>query len=96
MESNQTEQAKEILRFLCDDLGGDWLLIGGTLVRLYFDSIRGTEDIDLVRIRHPELSDDASRERLLMSCVLGSIRSETRSRVDSGVRVGALRAPKMS
>lgn len=54
----------EILAYLCDDLGGDWLLTGGALVRLEFDAERGTEDVDLVRIRHRELSDEAARSLL--------------------------------
>ena len=55
---------EEILSFLSDDLGGDWLLTGGSLVRLVFDASRGTEDVDLVRIAHPELSDEAAKNRL--------------------------------
>ena len=38
--------------------------MGGALVRLNFDSSRGTEDIDLVRMNHPELSDTAAKNTL--------------------------------
>lgn len=61
MESKTIE---EVLAFLCENLGGDWLLTGGALVRLNFDENRGTEDLDLVRIRHPELSDEAAKNQL--------------------------------
>jgi hypothetical protein len=53
-----------VLTYLCEELGGDWFLTGGTLVRLNFDASRGTEDIDLVRIRHQTLSDDVAKDRL--------------------------------
>ena len=59
-----TLKIEEILTFLCEVLGGDWFLTGGALVRLNFDDTRGTEDLDLVRIRHPELSDDAAKNQL--------------------------------
>ncbi|MGZ3688606.1 MAG: hypothetical protein ACXWP5_09775 [Bdellovibrionota bacterium] len=61
MDSTTLDQ---ILEYLCDELGGDWFLTGGALVRLSFDATRGTEDVDLVRIRHPKLSDEASRNAL--------------------------------
>lgn len=53
-----------ILDYLRNELGGDWLLTGGSLVRLSFDASRGTEDVDLMRIAHPSLSDEASRNAL--------------------------------
>jgi hypothetical protein len=60
----ESKTLQEVLTYLKDELGGDWLLTGGSLVRLGFDSSRGTEDIDLVRIRHPEFSDEKSRNEL--------------------------------
>lgn len=68
------KQLEEVMTYLCEELGGDWLLTGGALVRLNFDASRGTEDIDLVRISHPALSDEATRTQLfrwLMSRNLG-------------------------
>jgi len=58
------EKTEEIVDFLTNHLGGDWLLTGGSLVRLKFDVSRGTEDVDIVRMSHPDLSDEASREKL--------------------------------
>ena len=55
---------EEILRYIVDDLGGDWFLTGGGLVRMSFDSTRGTEDLDLVRISTPGQSDDAAKQAL--------------------------------
>lgn len=57
-------QVTEILDFICDHLGGDWFLTGGALVRLYFDETRGTEDVDLVKLQHPSLSDEAAKNKL--------------------------------
>ncbi len=60
----ETQAVEEILNYLCEELGGDWLLTGGSLVRLSFDASRSTEDVDLVRIRHGSLSDEAARNAL--------------------------------
>ncbi len=37
----------DVLTYLTETVGGDWLLTGGSLVRLEFDDTRSTEDIDL-------------------------------------------------
>ena len=55
---------EKLLTHLIDEVGGDWLVAGGTLVRLIFDSSRGTEDIDLLRIRHPVDSNEVSLDKL--------------------------------
>ena len=60
----ESKTVEEILNYLCNDLGGEWLLTGGSLVRLKFDAQRGTEDMDLVGITHPALSDTAARNEL--------------------------------
>lgn len=59
-----TKTINEILGYLCETLGGDWLLTGGSLVRLGFDGNRGTEDVDLVKIRHSQLTDEAAKNAL--------------------------------
>lgn len=46
-----TNKLQSVLDYLCKEVGGDWLLAGGALVRLKFDASRGTEDMDIVRIR---------------------------------------------
>lgn len=38
------------LNHLCQKVGGEWMLLGGSLIAYDVDSTRGTEDIDLVRI----------------------------------------------
>ena len=60
----EAKQLDEIVDYLLNELGGDWLLTGGSLVRLSFDANRGTQDVDLVRISHPRLSDEATRNEL--------------------------------
>ncbi|MEK6706436.1 MAG: hypothetical protein AABZ06_11680 [Bdellovibrionota bacterium] len=54
----------EIIDFLVNKLGGDWFLTGGALVKISFDESRGTEDVDLLRIRHPRLSDEGAKNKL--------------------------------
>lgn len=56
----EAKTLEEILSYLTDTLGGDWLLAGGALVRLSFDASRGTEDVDFARMSHPELSPELS------------------------------------
>jgi hypothetical protein len=60
----ESKTIDEILNYLCEELGGEWLITGGSLVRLSFDAQRGTEDLDLVRISHKDLSDDAAKNQL--------------------------------
>lgn len=61
MEKAKTEQ---ILEKLCHEIGGDWLLVGGTLVQIYYDGARSTEDIDLVQISHPSKSREVAQNEL--------------------------------
>lgn len=42
----ESKTLNEVLDYLGNELGGDWLLAGGSLVRLKFDATRGTEDMD--------------------------------------------------
>lgn len=60
----ETKEVEEILSHICQEIGGDWLLAGGALVKIEFDSTRGTEDIDIMRLNHPTLSDEATRNLL--------------------------------
>jgi hypothetical protein len=64
--SVEAGQWAAISEHLCENLGGDWLLTGGTLVRLLFDAGRGTEDIDLARVAHPELSPERALTELYL------------------------------
>lgn len=57
-------KADEILEKLCQEIGGDWLLLGGTLVQLYYDGARSTEDIDLVQMAHPSKSKEVAQDEL--------------------------------
>jgi len=59
-----TVKTKEVLTYLCEELGGDWFLTGGTLVRLQFDASRGTDDIDFVQISHPALNPTQCKNQL--------------------------------
>ena len=59
-----TSDIEKILNYLCQELGGEWLIAGGSLVRLAFDSSRGTEDLDLMRVKDSAQSNDASRNKL--------------------------------
>ena len=57
-------KADRIFEEICQNIGGDWLLIGGTLVQFAYDGERATEDIDLVQIRHAEKSKEAAQNEL--------------------------------
>lgn len=57
---------QRLLDKVCQEIGGDWLLTGGSLVSLRFDSSRGTEDIDLVNVRHPTLEPMPLQTKLFL------------------------------
>jgi hypothetical protein len=59
----------KLLEELCQKVGGDWLLTGGSLVQLEMDGQRATEDIDLVAIRHAELSEVAAQDELFKAAI---------------------------
>ena len=61
MEKTKSEK---ILDELCQNIGGEWLLIGGTLIQLQYDGERSTEDIDLVHISHAEKSKEFLQNEL--------------------------------
>lgn len=42
------ETIRELVQATADELTGDWLLLGGSLVALWLDGRRTTEDVDLV------------------------------------------------
>ena len=62
--SIEATELEKIIKFLTDELGGDWFLTGGSLVKLAFDQSRGTEDVDFLRLAHPELSENKSKHLL--------------------------------
>ena len=57
-------KTEEILNRLCQEIGGEWLLVGGTLVQLHYDGERATEDIDLVHMSHPTKSRETTQNEL--------------------------------
>ena len=46
----ELEELKMALATICQNIGGDWLLLGGSLVRMDLDPLRGTHDIDIVKV----------------------------------------------
>jgi hypothetical protein len=60
------EKAKveQVLDEICQKIGGDWLLVGGALVQLHYNSDRATEDMDLVHISHPGKSKEVVQDEL--------------------------------
>ncbi len=44
------EELNLALKTICQKIGGDWLLVGGSLVRLDLDPGRGTHDLDIISI----------------------------------------------
>ena len=64
MNSLETSKIQGIIDDLCHKIGGDWLLVGGSLVQLEYQGARATEDIDLIHLRHPHLSEVRSQDEL--------------------------------
>ncbi len=58
-----------LLDEICQKVGGNWLLTGGSLIQLEVDSARATEDIDLVAINHSSLSEVAAQNELFKAAV---------------------------
>ena len=50
----KTEELNLALETICQKIGGDWLLLGGSLVRIDIDPNRGTHDLDIVKIPLPD------------------------------------------
>ncbi len=57
-----------IVQAVADRLDGEWLLVGGSLVALWIDGRRTTEDVDLVPVRGPK---DARMALLRLAADLG-------------------------
>lgn len=66
MSGVDSEKLRQVLGGICQKIGGDWLLAGGSLVQLLFDSNRGTQDIDLVNIRHDHLAETPLQTELFL------------------------------
>ncbi|MBC7691352.1 MAG: hypothetical protein H7222_06245 [Methylotenera sp.] len=62
-------QISALLEELCQKVGGDWLLTGGSLVQLEFNGQRATEDIDVVLVRHSQVSDVIAQDRLFKAAI---------------------------
>ncbi len=60
----EAAKIEALLEKICQEIGGDWLLVGGSLVQIEYDGQRATEDIDLVPISHPSLSDVRAQDAL--------------------------------
>ncbi len=63
------EQLKLALERICQNLGGDWLLLGGSLVRTDLDATRGTHDLDIVRVPQNDNTQDQTNLILEMKKV---------------------------
>lgn len=57
-----------VVQAVADRLDGEWLLVGGSLVALWIDARRTTEDVDLVPVRGAK---DARMELLGLAADLG-------------------------
>jgi hypothetical protein len=53
-----------LLNEVCQTIGGDWLLVGGSLVQIEYNGGRATEDIDLVQVSHPTLTPVKCQDEL--------------------------------
>lgn len=66
-----------LIEEICQKIGGEWLLVGGSLVQVEYDGARATEDIDLVPIRHPTLSDVKSQDALFKAAAVLGLDAES-------------------
>ncbi len=60
----ETTKIEAILDHLCQNIGGDWLLVGGALVQLHINAERATEDIDLAFISHSKKTLNLAQNEL--------------------------------
>lgn len=73
----QTANIETLLTEICQKIGGEWLLIGGSLVILEFDGKRATEDIDLVQIRAHGKSEAKAQDELFQAAMRIGLDPET-------------------
>ncbi len=52
----KTLEIKSLLREVCHEIGGEWLMVGGAFILLEYDEHRPVKNVDLVPILHPNLS----------------------------------------
>ncbi len=48
LEKYDSQSIRALLERIADELRGDWLLVGGALVAVWFEQRRTTEDLDLI------------------------------------------------
>lgn len=58
-----------LLKDICQNVGGEWLLLGGSLVQLEYDGDRATADIDLLSLSHPDLSETRTQDELFKAAI---------------------------
>jgi hypothetical protein len=58
------QRIDELLTALCDELDGDWLLVGGAFCALWLNERRQTEDIDIIGMR----GEHAERMAVMSFC----------------------------
>jgi hypothetical protein len=58
------EEIQTVVRVLTEEVGGDWVLLGGALTRLAYDPSRSTRDVDLVAIPRKQESEESLLNRL--------------------------------
>ena len=60
----EVAKIQALIHEICHKIGGEWLLVGGSLVQMEYNGARATEDIDLIRLRHPTHSEVRSQDEL--------------------------------
>jgi hypothetical protein len=65
----EISKINELLDEICQNIGGKWLLTGGSLIQLEVDSMRATEDIDLIAIEHDSLSDVGAQQAMFKAAI---------------------------
>jgi len=65
----EAAKVEALLEDICQNVGGEWLLLGGSLVQLEYDGGRATDDIDLLSLGHPELSETRTQDELFKAAI---------------------------
>jgi hypothetical protein len=79
---NAASKLKSWLKELCQSVGGDWLLVGGSLALIEFGVGRATHDIDLIDLAAPAERVRRKTALLLRARTLGITPEQLNSAAD--------------
>jgi hypothetical protein len=66
-----------MLEEICQKIGGEWVLTGGSLIQLQASDSRATEDLDIIGLTHPALSETLAQNELFKAALRIGLSPET-------------------